>query len=347
VIKIFLTIISLYRERDKYWKIGMKEPLLTFKPLIKSSYYQTLIGSIIDFEPELSSKNHLITLSDGDLISLEISTPNKWKKSDFSVIMIHGLCGSHKSHYMKRIARKLSNKGVQAIRVNLRGCGSGRGLSKGIYHSGSSDDILQVLENLRSLFPDSPKLLLGISLGANISLKLAGELGSEAGKYLKGVIAVSPPTDLLSSARLFTLPENQVYANYFLKLLMNEVNFRHKHFDLAPHNLPKSVTLNDFDELYTAPTAKFSSAFEYYYYSSSKRVVHKIDLPTKILFAKDDPIIKASILDDVELPQNVSIYKTEHGGHIGFVGLNIFKEFRWMDKIVTDWVFDTIRCTSS
>ena len=187
---------------------------------------------------------------------------------------------------------------------------------------------------------------MGVSLGANITLKLAGELGSEGEKYLKGVIAVSPPADLLSSARLFTLPENQFYARYFLKLLVNEVNFRHKHFDLPPHNLPNKVTLNDFDEIYTAPIAKFSSAFEYYYYSSAKRVASKITLPTKILFANDDPIIKASVLDDLTLPSNVSIYKTEHGGHIGFVGLNIFKEFRWMDKIVIDWVSEFTKCTS-
>ncbi len=324
----------------------MKESFLNFKPLIKSSYYQTVIGSAIDFEPELKSKRHLVTLRDGDVISLEISTPMNWKECDWTVLMIHGLCGSHKSHYMKRIARKLYKKGIQAIRVNLRGCGSGKGLAKGIYHSGSSDDIFQVLENIKNLFPNSPKLLMGVSLGANISLKLAGELGSEADKYLKGVFAISPPAELLSSARLFTLPENQLYARYFLKLLVKEVNFRHKHFNLAPHNLPENVTLNDFDEIYTAPFIKFSSAFEYYYYSSSKRVVSKIQLPTKILFANDDPIIKACVLDDISLPKNVSIYKTEHGGHIGFVGLNIFKEFRWMDKILTDWIFDFIKCTN-
>ena len=324
----------------------MKEEFLKFKPLIKSSYYQTMIGSLVDFEPELPSRTHIVKLRDGDLLALEISTPKNWKKGDWTVFMIHGLCGSHKSHYMKRIARKFRDIGIQSIRINLKGCGSGRGLAKGIYHSGSSSDVFEAIESVRQAFPDSPKLLMGISLGANISLKLAGELGSEGRKYLKGVLAISPPADLLSSARLFTLSENKVYANYFLKLLMRDVAYRHKFFDLGPHNLPKTVTLNDFDEIYTAPLAKFSSAFEYYYYSSSKRVVSKIDLPTKILFANDDPIIKSTILDDIDLPANVEVFKTKHGGHIGFVGLNIFKEFRFMDKIVIDWVLDSIKCTS-
>lgn len=316
----------------------MKEQFLDFKPLIKSSYYQTVIGTLIDFEPELVSKTHYVKLQDGDTMALEISTPTNWKPTDWSILMVHGLCGSHKSHYMKRIARRLYKNGVQAIRINFRGCGSGKGLARGIYHSGSSDDILEVLENIQKRFPHSPKLLVGVSLGANVSLKLGGELGSRGQEYLKGIIAVSPPADLLSSARLFTLPQNRVYANYFLKQLLGEVHYRHKHFDLPPHNLPSNVTLEEFDELYIAPVAKFSSAFEYYYYSSSKRVVCNIALPTKILFAKDDPIIKASILDDLELPPHVQVYKTEHGGHIGFVGFNVFKEFRWLDNIVVRWV---------
>ncbi len=320
----------------------MNENYLRFNPLIRSSYYQTVIGSLIDFEPELASKTHHVLLPDGDLIALEIATPKDWRPENPSVLMVHGLCGSHRSHYMKRIARRLFNQGVQAIRINLRGCGSGRGLSKGIYHSGSSQDIFHVVENMKKMFPHSPKILMGFSLGANISLKLAAELGSGGDQYLKGVIAVSPPADLLSSSRLLTLQKNECYANYFIKLLVKDVEFRHSYFDLPAHNLPENVTLTEFDEIYTAPYAKFSSAFEYYYYASSKRIAHKITLPTKILFANDDPIIKSTVLDDLKLPENISIFKTEHGGHIGFVGLNIFKEFRWMDKIVTDWVNELV-----
>jgi predicted alpha/beta-fold hydrolase len=311
---------------------------LEFKPLIKSSYYQTVLGSAFDFERDPASVAERIALPDGDLLSAEVSKPGDWKESDHTVFLVHGLCGSHNSHYMKRIANKLVKLGVQAIRINLRGCGSGRGLAKGIYHSGSSADVLEVIRHFHRRFPHSPKILSGFSLGANISLKLAGELGREGPEYLKGLVAVSPPVDLMSSARLFTLPENQFYANYFVKLLVKEVEFRHKHFGLPPHGIPANVTLTTFDEIYTAPYAKFSSAFEYYYYSSSKRVIANINLPTKILFAEDDPIIKPNNLDGLNLPENVAVYKTKHGGHIGFLGLNIFKELHWMDKIVIDWI---------
>ena len=315
----------------------MEIPFLEFKPLIKNSHYQTFLASAIDFELGPPSETKHIKLSDGDTLALEVSTPKQWKKTDPSVFMVHGLCGSHKSHYMKRIAKKLYKKGIKAIRINLKGCGSGRGLARGIYHSGSSEDVFEVIEAIHKEYPLSPTILMGVSLGANISLKLGGELGEKTNRYLTGIIAISPPADLFASARLFTLPENQFYARYFLKLLLSEIDFRHKHFDLPDPKLPNNITLHEFDELYTAQQAKYANAFEYYYYASSKRVIPQITVPTKILFANDDPIIKANALDDLELPSNITVYKTEHGGHLGFMGWNVFKEFRWMDNVALQW----------
>lgn len=312
---------------------------LNFKPLIKSSYCQTIMGTAIDLEKDIASKTHYVKLPDEDLLALEVSTPKRWGDNDWTVVLVHGLCGSHKSHYMKRLAKRFYKAGIQAVRVNLRGCGSGRGLAKGIYHSGCSPDVEHVLKDLKTHFPRSPMVLVGFSMGANVVLKLTGELNGSAKELLRGVVAVSPPVNLLASARLFTMPKNQIYAKYFIRLLLNDVNFLHSHFpDLPPHNLPPDLTINDFDELYVAPRANFSSALDYYRHSSSKRVIEKIDIPTKILFARDDPIIRDNELDNLKLPENIDIYKTEYGGHIGFVGLNIFKDFHWLDRVVYGWV---------
>lgn len=317
----------------------MGEYHLEFKPLIKSGYYQTIIGSLIDFERELKSTTHFVKLPDEDLIALEISKPPSWKEGDWTIVLIHGLCGSHKSHYMKRLARKFFRMGCQVVRVNLRGCGSGKGFARGIYHCGCSGDLFEVLKYLQGLHPSSPKAIVSFSLGANVSLKLAGELGEGAKEHIKGVIAVGPPVDLFASARLFTHPDNKFYANYFAKLLMESYSFLHSHFqDLPPLELPKNSSFNDIDELYIAKRANFVNAYEYYYHSSSKRVIPNIAIPTKILFALDDPIIKATSLDDLILPEHVHVYKTQHGGHIGFIGRNIFTEFRWMDNVLTNWV---------
>ena len=52
----------------------------------------------------------------------------------------------------------------------------------------------------------------------------------------------------------------------------------------------------------------------------------------------DDPIIDPDELDKVDLPDNVEVLKTDHGGHIGFVGMNILREFRWMDNLIENWI---------
>ncbi len=314
------------------------EHYLNFKPLIKSPYCQTILGTSLNFDWEIPSRTHYVRLKDGDSLALEISTPKNWKGDSWTIFLVHGLCGSHKSHYMKRIAKKLNKIGYQAVRINLRNCGSGRGLSKGIYHSGSSDDVYEAILDVSKHFPNSKKGLMGFSLGGNIALKLLGELGSNAPGIIDQVIAVGAPVDLLSSARMFMLPKNQIYAKYFLRMLMSQINFIHSHFkDLPPHNLPDDITITDFDELYVAPRAKFASALDYYYYCSSKRVLKNIVVPTKILFAEDDPIINSKVLNGMKLPQNIQIYKTQHGGHIGFMGQNIFRDFRWMDNQVVQW----------
>lgn len=312
---------------------------LKFKPLIKNSHCQTIIGSTLLFQREVPSKTFYINLADNDVIALEISTPKDWKPEGWTVFLVHGLCGSHRSHYMHRLAKKFYKSGIQAVRINMRGCGSGRGLARGIYHSGSSEDVLEVLEAMRKKFPNSPFLVAGFSLGANVILKLAGELRERANEIIKGLIAIGPPVDLLASARLVVQPHNRFYARYFLKLLLEDVNFRQTHFpDLPPHNLPLDITLNEFDELYVAPRAHYSCALEYYYYCSSKKVIPDITLPTKILFAEDDPIIKPNALDSYDLPPHIEVYKTAYGGHIGFMGQNIFKDFRWLDNVILSWV---------
>lgn len=320
------------------------EYFLEFKPLIKNAYAQTIMGTAIDFELELKSKTHYVKLPDGDLMAVEISTPKHWKEELGCVLMVHGLCGSHKSQYMKRLAKRFFKNGVQVARINLRGCGSGKGHARGIYHSGCSQDVLEVVKDIKHHFPDAPLVLMGFSLGANVSLKLAGELKDQGKELLKGVIAIGPPVDLFSSARLFAEPKNQIYAKYFLRLLLNDVYYVHSRFkDLPPHNLPPDITLGDFDELYVAPRANFRNAIEYYHHSSSKRVIQDIAIPTKILLALDDPIISPKSLDQIKLPANIDLYKTEYGGHIGFMGLNIFKEFHWMDNLVVDWVNDYLQ----
>lgn len=312
---------------------------IKFKPLLKSPYYQTVLANVFDFGREPPSKSHFVKLPDGDVLSLDVSTPKKWKEEHGSVALLHGLCGSSNSPYVRRIAKRLYRKGKQAIRINMRGCGKGKGMARNIYHSGCSLDIEHCLLDIKKHFPRTPIVLVGFSLGANVSVKLAGELGKKDSSLLEGVFAVSPPINLLSSAHRFALQKNEKYALYFSKQLYNHIDTLHKLFpDLPPHKITESTSLNDIDELYIAKRANFSNALNYYKQCSAIKVIKDIKIPTKILFAMDDPIIHSDELDGVDIPENIEVIKTDHGGHIGYVGRNIFKEYRWMDNLIENWI---------
>jgi len=149
-------------------------------PFLNDPHYQTIIGSVWSFFFEPNSEQRVVVLPDGDRICLEVTTPRDWKPTNLTVFLVHGLCGSHKSPNLGRMAKRLEPLGVRVVRFNMRGCGSGRGLAKQGYHSGSSEDVFESIKALKKECPESPIILIGFSLGGNIVLKMCGELASLA-----------------------------------------------------------------------------------------------------------------------------------------------------------------------
>jgi hypothetical protein len=319
---------------------------LPFEPfaLFSGSHQQTIIGSFLHMEKEPKSQRLMVTLPDMDSLALEITTPSSWKPTDPTIVMIHGLCGSHRSPYLIRMTKKLSKLGFRCVRLNLRGCGSGKGHAKQLYHAGRSDDVYEALSLLRKQYPESPIVLVGFSLGGNIALKLAGELGSFGEKYLTGVIAVGAPVDLFSSVNLVNQKNNRIYERYFVRLLKSEVAYRHKKYpDLEKIHLPKRLTMFEFDEYYTAPQSGFKNAIDYYRKCSSVIFIPQISVPCTILFSEDDPIVSSKTLDEIKLPENIRVFKTKRGGHLGYLSSPLSKGgFHWMDEVLIRWVQEKI-----
>ena len=315
-------------------------------PFLRNPHLQTIVASQLHSRPP-PSETVVVDLKDGDQLAVEVSTPPNWDSKQRSVVLIHGLCGCHGSPYMVRIARKLYESGIRAVRMNQRGCGTGEGLARLPYHAGRSDDLLDVLRVLRRSAPDSSVVGVGFSLGGNLALKLAGEI--EAGEGLERVIAVCPPVNLLSCAYLISLPSARLYDQYFVRLLRQRVEERHKRFpELGRVELPERLTLYDFDDIYTAPQCGFRGAMDYYRKSSAAALLADADIPCRILFAQDDPFIDAHALDDVRLPSSVEVVRTRHGGHLGFLG-NGGRSlgYHWMDGQVLRWIHSGERASLS
>ena len=92
--------------------------------------------------------------------------------------MVHGLEGSSASGYAREhVVYAALEAGYATHRVNLRSCGGTESLALTNYHSGQTSDVLFFLRELKRS-SDLPIYLAGFSLGGNVSLKLAGELGT-------------------------------------------------------------------------------------------------------------------------------------------------------------------------
>ncbi len=312
-------------------------------PLLANPHLQTVLSSQIRLSSEPPSSTQHVPLGDGDQLALEVSTPTSWHSNELTVVLIHGLCGCHQSAYMIRMANKLWHQGIRAVRMNLRGCGSGHGLARHPYHSGRSEDLLAVLQTLKSACPQSPIMAIGFSLGGNILVKLVGELQSSASDYLLHAIAVCPPLDLAACVRKFSDPCNWLYKWRFSHLLREAVAAREAAFaDVQPVVLPKRFTLYEFDTLFTAPQCGFRNADDYYARCSAAPLLPQVTLPCHLLFANDDPLIDATTLQHMHLPTHINVVNTTHGGHLGFLGrLGRHGGFRWLDRQLLSWIQTT------
>lgn len=313
---------------------------MSFRPLVgfSSGHAQTLAAYCFPFNPFLSHKTqHILTLADGDKIVLVENRPTHWQPTSRTILLVHGITGSHRSAYLIRITQHLLREGYRVIRMNLRGCGPGMGLAQRLYHSGRSEDTRAVIYWLQQQFPLSPVTQIGFSLGANITLKMAGEDGHQPSGNLDSIMAISPPLDLYASAQKII---HTIFDKPIVKALRLDVKNLQSAFPaLSLPTLPENINLYDFDNIYTAPLNHFKNARDYYTQCSSGQFVPQIDIPTFILHAQDDPLIAAQPFNALPQKPNLDILITQQGGHMGWIGPTIKPYyFRWMDYTIVEWL---------
>ncbi len=243
---------------------------------------------------------------------------------------------------MRGIADKGFTAGFNIVLLNQRNCGGTEHLSSGLYHSGLSEDPTVVIRELIDLDHLRSVVVIGYSLGGNVTLKLAGDYGDSFPSELRAICVVSPTMDLARCVEALERPPNVLYEWNFVRNLKRRMLRKARalpgRFDLS--RLAGVRTVRDFDEAFTAPHHGFQDADDYYYRASSLRVIDKIRVPTLILSAADDPFVPVDQFDDQAVCDNpwVTVAVTEHGGHCGFLG-NASNEFDgyWAEKTAVEF----------
>lgn len=271
-----------------------------------------------------------LILSDGDFVDLDWLDTGSKKL----VILTHGLEGDSHRHYIKGTAKLFAQNGWDALAWNCRSCSGEMNRAFRLYNHGEIGDIGEVIDHALRTKQYEAIILVGYSMGGNISLKYAGVKGNEAPDVLKSVVAFSAPTNLKTSAELLDLPQNRLYRTRFMKKLIKKISQKDKLFpNRIDLNKLKDVTVwKDFDDLFSAPVNGYRDANDFYEQGSAINFLDGVKVPVLICNAQNDPILNDDCAPQSLAEKHPLIYveTPATGGHVGFLVKN--DEFSWAER---------------
>jgi hypothetical protein len=302
-------------------------------------HVQMILANQLRFVPPVAYERERIPTPDGDFLDLD------WTRvgSRRAAVICHGLEGHSRRPYVIGMARALTSAGWDVCAMNYRGCSGEPNRKPQLYHSGATEDLDTVVRHVRSTKRYDSVCLVGFSLGGNLVLKYAGELGPEARSRIRAVAAFSAPCDLTASARAISRPENRPYLKRFLKMLRQKIEAKERLYpDLIRSEGYDSIrSFEDFDNRYTAPLHGFRDAWDYYRRASSKPLLERISVPTLIVNAKDDPFLAPECFPFEAAYRNPFLHleAPDKGSHVGFVERNHDGTF-WSERRAVAFLSD-------
>lgn len=311
-----------------------------FQPYFRNPHLATIAGNFwrraVD-EQRFPTREVLYDTEPGTRVLIHENRPPGEVRGE--VFLHHGLEGSSRSGYMVSLAQALCEAGYAAHRINMRGCGGTEHLTSTLYHSGLTQDVRAILTETRARTA-APLLLIGFSLGGNVALKLAGELGEAGPDLLAGVAAVSTPIDLHECVRRLGARENWIYEQRFVRSLRARYFRRHQ---AQPQRFPldglhRTRTVFEFDDRFTAKAFGFGDAPNYYRTQSALGFLGRIRVETLLIQAEDDPLIPFAIYRHPAISGNpaLRLLPVPHGGHLGFIARR--RPRFWLDQILMEWL---------
>lgn len=293
---------------------------------LRNAHAQTIWGRVLKRVPRVPTSMECLSAPDGDNLELHHLDAARGAPSDGPrVLMLHGLEGSRRSHYVDGLFAQAAARGWGATLLVFRGCGTLPNTARRFYHSGETSDLAFVFETLGARWPRSPWFLTGVSLGGNVTLKWLGELGAAVDARIRAAAAISTPFDLDAGARYISRGFARLYDRNFVRSLrrkaLAKLALHPRLFDST--RVARAASIYEFDDVVTAPVHGFESAADYYARSSSLGFLEHIRVPTLLLSARDDPFLPPPVLDRVAAiaRDNAALHAEFHetGGHVGFV----------------------------
>jgi predicted alpha/beta-fold hydrolase len=319
---------------------------------VPGAHGQTLWGKFFRRAPALPWRSERWDTPDGDFVDLHhVEAPQARAPHAGAprLLMLHGLEGGPRSHYVGGMAAAARARGWGATLLVFRSCGPELNRGRRFYHSGETGDLAFVIERLAAEAPGAPLVLAGVSLGGNVLLKYLGERGDALPAHVRGAATISVPYDLDRGCRHIARGFSRVYERHFLRTLRRKAIAKLAQFpDLVEaERVAAARTLYDFDDVVTAPVHGFDNAADYYARSSALGFLSRIRRPTLLLSAVDDPFLPTAVLDEVrEVARDnpaLRLAFVPHGGHVGFVGGRVpWRPDYWAERRVVAFLAETL-----
>ena len=303
-------------------------PVRAYRPAwwIPGAHLRTLWGKFARSRSRIATRAVRWDTADDDFLDLHrLDAPADAPAGAPRLLILHGLEGTIRSHYVGGLMREAQLRGWAADLLIFRSCGDEPNRALRFYHSGETSDVDSVVRRLIAEDPERALVLIGVSLGGNVLLKWLGELGESVPRQVKGAAAISVPFDLARGSRFLNRGFSRFYQAHFLRSLRRKALGKSIRYpqSISADVVRRARTLYEFDDLVTAPVHGFRDADDYYSQSSSLGWLAHVRTPTLLLSARDDPFLPAAVLDEVRViardNPSLHIEFVDRGGHVGFV----------------------------
>jgi predicted alpha/beta-fold hydrolase len=247
------------------------------------------------------------------------------------VTVLHGWQGCSHSNYNLVTTAGLTRAGFDVVRLNMRDHGpnlhlDSHALNPGLFLGVLIEEVHAAIGAIGQLAGADPYYLVGASMGGNFALRSALRHKSHPIPNLRKVIAINPALDPGQSTD--NVDRNRFFRRYFRARWLDSLLRKQAHYP----------ELYQFDDLRTVPLIRtmtervvqrygprlgdFRTADEYFAaYTVRPTMLAELTMPTEIITSLDDPIIEASVFQEIQPHERLSVHLHPTGGHVGYVSL--------------------------
>jgi predicted alpha/beta-fold hydrolase len=264
-----------------------------------------------------------------------------------TALVLHGVAGTSEAKSVVRGGRALYRAGFHVVRLDLRGAGAGVERAPTIYHAGLTEDVRAAVLALSEHPRVASVVIVAISLGGHVALKLAGEWGESAPEGLRAIVTISSPVDLGAATVEIDKLRNMPYCAYVLRGLISQVQaFGRIHPEKVKYDPERLRTIRKIRDYHThviAPMHGFESADDYHAKATAAPYLSRVAIPTRMIHAEDDPMVPLGTVTPFlkDASRAIEVLTSPGGGHVGWLGG--LRERHWVHTWAIERAIEFIR----